>query len=222
MLTVPPGVVPTATAGLASLVEEQADRHVYRILLGGASEMTLRIPSEPAPTTDQPTVLLRESSVYNLSARGVDLATVWRLDVHSNLVRKIVLSLDPGLQLVSARLGETELPFLPLPDATAVGKQFSLELPDALAGSDRPLRLSAIGPLPADSNWVLPRIRASDFTWQEGTCTLLVHEPLAVSSLRTRDCRQTKYSVLPEPNRGESFEIQFFSSDSARRTRPGP
>ncbi len=67
LLTVPPDVVPTTTAGLASLVEEQTDRHVYRILLGGATEMTLRIPSPRAPTTDQSTVLLRESSVYNVS-----------------------------------------------------------------------------------------------------------------------------------------------------------
>ncbi len=130
-------------------------------------------------------------------------------------MRKIVLSLDPGLQLVSARLGETELPFAPLSEPDATRSQLSLELPDALAGSDRPLRLSAIGPLPAGPDWTLPRIRAGNFTWQEGTCTLLVHEPLTVRSLRMHDCRQTKYSVLPEPNRGESFEIQLFSDDSA-------
>ena len=177
--------------------------------------MTLRIPSERAPTTDQTTVLLRESSVYNVSARGLELATVWKLDVHSNQVRKIVLSLDPGLQLVSARLGETELPFAPVADANPVGSQLSLDLPDALAGSDRPLRCRRSARSPRARSGPCRRIRSSNFTWQKRTCTLLVHRPLAVRSLRTRDCRQTKYSVLPEPNRGESFEIQLFSDDSA-------
>ena len=68
LLTVPPGIVPTAGTGLASLVEEQAERHVYRLLLGGASELSLRLPLEPVAVPNQPKLLLRESAVYNLSA----------------------------------------------------------------------------------------------------------------------------------------------------------
>ena len=214
LLTVPPGVVPTVGSGLASFVEEQAERHVYRLLLGGASQVTLRLPRESAAATNQPTVLLRETAVYNLSPRGLDLAAVWKLDVHATPVRQLEMILDPGLQLVSARLGDSDIPFTALASDGQVPTRVTLELPDALAGSDRPLRLSAIGPLPAGPA-PLPRIRATNCTWQEGTCTVLVQDPLAVRRLTTRDCRQTKYSLLPEPNRGESFEIQWFSESSA-------
>ncbi|HVU86672.1 MAG TPA: hypothetical protein VHD36_05095 [Pirellulales bacterium] len=214
LLTVPPGVVPTAGSGVASLVEEQADRHVYRLLLGGASELSLRLPLQAAAVPGQPKVLMRESAVYNLSPRGVDLAAVWKLDVHSTPVHQLEVVLDPGLQLVLARLGESEVPFTTLAANGQESSRILLNLPDALSGSDRPLRLSAIGPLPAGKSAPLPRIRAADCTWQEGTCTVLVHEPLVAQRLATRDCRQTKYSSLPEPNRGESFEIQWFSATS--------
>ncbi|HEY4312397.1 MAG TPA: hypothetical protein VGN12_23310 [Pirellulales bacterium] len=216
LLTVPPGVVPTAGAGLTTLVEQQDTRHIYRILLGSAADVTLRIPDPATATSNQPSVLLRESSVYDLSMRGLDLVTVWKLDVHSTPVRQITLSLDPGLQLVSARLGETDVPFTTSADTGQTRTQVVLQLADALSGSDRPLRLSAIGTLPADNKpFSLPRIHATNVTWQEGTCTLLVHEPMEVRRLNPHDSRQTKYSLLPEPNRGESFEVQLFSDESA-------
>jgi hypothetical protein len=214
LLTVPPGVVPTVGSGLASFVEEQTERHVYRLLLGGADRVTLRLPRESAPGTNQPKVLLRETALYNLSPRGIDLAAVWKLDVHATPVRQLEIVLDPGLQLVAARLGDSDIPFRELARDGGAPSRVTLDLPDALAGSDRPLRLSAIGALPSGLA-PLPRIRATNCTWQEGTCTVSVQEPLVVRRLTTRDCRQTKYSLLPEPNRGESFEIQWFSEASA-------
>ncbi|MES1213716.1 MAG: hypothetical protein ABUL64_03940, partial [Singulisphaera sp.] len=215
LLTVAPGVVPTASSGLLSLVEHQDGRHVYRWLLGAAEETTLRIPIPAMPAARQPAILMRETTVYNISTRGLDVATTWKLDVPATPVRKLELSLDGGLQLVAARLGETEVPHTSSagerPDQTRV----VLDMPDALTGSDRPLRLSAIGALTPGAVQSLPRIHAESCTWQEGVCTVLIHEPFAVRQLLTHDCRQTKYSLLPEPNRGESFEFQLFSDRSA-------
>ena len=150
-----------------------------------------------------------ETCAYSLSPRGLDLSAAWKLDVQASPLRQLRVLLDPGLQFVSARLGESEIPFTTAGDESPAA--VVLELPEPLAGSDRSLRLAAIGPLSTGAAWRLPRIRASDVMWQEGTCTLLVHEPLVISRLVTDDCRQTKYSLLPEPNRGESFEVQLFS-----------
>ena len=124
---------------------------------------------------------------------------------------RLRLSLDPGLELVSARLGEVEVPFTVVRESDAAGSQATLELADPLTGSDRPLRLAAIAAVPAADSWKLPRIHTADGTWQEGTCTLLVHEPLVVDRLVTNQARQTKFSELPEPKVGESFDVQLFA-----------
>src|SRR5262249_46582491 len=160
---------------------------------------TIRLPAKTEQAANQPGVLLREQLVYDLSPRGLDLAATWKLDVRATSLSELELLLDPGLNLVSAQLGDADVPFstTPGPDhATGV----RLSPPEALAGSDRSLRLAAIASPSGEATWTLPRIRAPKAQWQEGTCTLLVREPLVVGRLTTRDCRQAKYSVLPEPN----------------------
>ncbi|HEY1598990.1 MAG TPA: hypothetical protein VGG64_05280 [Pirellulales bacterium] len=225
-LTVPQGIVPVASAGLVSQDRTEGDRQVYRILLGGQHTVTLRLTGEAAHAVSQPGATMREVSVYDFSTHGLDLATVWRLDARTAPLRRLTLSLDAGLQLVSARLGEVDVPFRIEPDSTEGATNVTLEPAEPLVGSDRPLRLAAIGPLVLDATRPLPRIRTADLGWQEGTSTLLVREPLVTRRLVTSDCRQTKYAVLPDPNRGESFEVQLFGEaavvqlDLSRQSAP--
>ena len=124
LLTVPPGVVPTATAGLASLVEEQADRHVYTILLGGASEMTLRTPR--ARLLRQPI----SPRCYCENPRSITCraAWTWRPSGGWTSIRiwcENCAFARSWTAVNACALGETELPFSPLPDATAVDAAFT-------------------------------------------------------------------------------------------------
>jgi len=227
LLTAPRGMVATMSEGLvlpdqpapppamgalpiAPQPAQPVAKDTYRILLGGKDSATLRVTPQAANAAAQPKATLRENVVYDISPRGVDVTATWKLDVQGPALRLLRVVLDPGLQLVSARLGETDITWSVGAHAEGDPSPLFLTLPEPFSGADRSLRLAAIGPLELNQARSLPRIRAVDAFWQEGTYTLLVREPLAVTSFHTTDCRQTKYSVLPEPNRGEAFDVQMF------------
>ncbi|HEY2837655.1 MAG TPA: hypothetical protein VGJ26_00790, partial [Pirellulales bacterium] len=196
-------IVPKPAAG--------APRDTMRILLGGKQTAMLRLTPPGANAAAQPRAVLRETVIYDVSPRGLDVTATWKLDVQGPPLRQMRVTLDPGLQLVSARLGEIDVPWSAGPRAEGEPTTLFLTLPEPFSGADRSLRLAAIGPLELEKACGLPRLRAVDAFWQEGTHTLLVREPLILTSLATTDCRQTKYSLLPEPNRGEAFDVQLFS-----------
>ena len=134
-------------------------------------------------------------SVYDFSTHGLDLATVWKLDVRTAPLRQVHLSLDGGLQLVSARPGRSRRS---LQGRAGWRRRQNRSHAHAHGTAHRfrsAIRLAAIGPLVLDTTRPLPRIRTHDIDWQEGTCTLLVREPLFARRLQTHDCRQTKYAA---------------------------
>jgi len=213
-LIVPTTAEPTRPAGPLPIVPQRTNvlpRETVRILLGGKQSAVLRLSPQGATADAQPHAVLRETVVYDVSPRGVDVTATWKLDVQGAPLKQLRVTLDPGLQLVSARLGETDVPWSAGPRADGEPTTLFLTLPEPLSGADRSLRLAAIGPLELGAQCGLPRMRAADAFWQEGTYTLLVREPLEVTTLQPTDCRQTKYSLLPDPNRGEAFELQLFS-----------
>jgi hypothetical protein len=213
-LIVPKAAEPTRPAGPLPIVPQRSNiipRETARILLGGKQSAVLRLSPQGATVDAQPRAVLREAVVYDVSPRGVDVTATWKLDVQGAPLKQLRVTLDPGLQLVSARLGETDVPWSAAPRADGEPTTLFLTLPEPLSGADRSLRLAAIGPLELGAPCGLPRLRAVDAFWQEGTYTLLVREPLEVTTLHPTDCRQTKYTLLPDPNRGEAFELQLFS-----------
>lgn len=213
-LIVPQAAAAAPPAGPLPIVPKRSDntlRDTMRILLSGKQATVLRLSPQGASADAQPRAVLRENVIYDVSPRGVDVTATWKLDVQGAPLRQLHVTLDPGLQLVSARLGETDVPWSAGPHADGEPTTLFLTLPEPISGADRSLRLAAIGSIELGSPCNLPRIRAADAFWQEGTHTLIVREPLEVTSLKPTDCRQTKYTLLPDPNRGEAFELQLFS-----------
>ena len=83
----------------------------WHIELGGRRWLRLRIlPAGMAAHRPQ-LALLRESRTYDFSLRGVEVSAQWRIQVLNEPLQQVTVALDPGLQLISARMGDVAIPW---------------------------------------------------------------------------------------------------------------
>jgi hypothetical protein len=190
----------------------------WQVECGGHSHVEVRVTATAAAEEPSQLTVLRQSSLYDFSLRGIDVSAQWTLDVRDQPLRQLVVALDPELQLVSARLGNRPLPW----SATAApghGANLTvLEMPEPIQGTGQTLRLAALAPLPSLSvgrSWRLPRIRLEGAFWQQGSATLLVPFPLLVEQFFPDGCRQSGTAPLPSPRLGESMQFECFSPDAS-------
>lgn len=187
----------------------------WRIELGGHDRVRLRIVPTAELALRRHQTRVRQSLVYDLTSHGLELSAQLRFDVSDEPLRQILVELDPGLRLVTARYGSVAVPWSPMaPAADRAGTRVVLELPEPLAGVGQTVRLGLLAPLQLDTPWRLPGIRAEGVFWQEGNATLVVASPLLLSHLTLLKSRQTKVSALAAPATGESLELQCFAPDA--------
>lgn len=211
----PAGFELTADRGVITRQTGERPNTVRWIVeLGGHHELRLRVTPEGASRDRRPLTLLRQATTYEISARGVNVVTQLRLDIHGEPLRRIAVDLDPALRLVAARYGEQEVPWSTTLLAESRLSRVTLQLPEAISGTSRVLQLSAIVPLTTGQRWRLPAMRPQGMSWQEGTATLLVPSGFVLEQLTTDGCRQSKVTALPAPAAGESIEVQYFRPDA--------
>ncbi len=144
----------------------------------------------------------------------MDLSAQWKIQVHNEPLEKISVLLDPGVQLVTARLGNTSLPWTIEPLTDNAGTRAVLSLPEPIQDTERILRLAALAPLTLDQSFRLPRMLPDGLFWQEGSTTLIVLDPLIIKQLMPIQCSQKAVGPLAEPRIGESLQFQNFSPDA--------
>jgi hypothetical protein len=214
-LDLPENLTPASDKGVVSGDKESANgRRRWRIDLGGNCRFHLRIAASGAANARPPLALLGESSVYEFLPRGIDLSAQWKIQIHDEPLEKIVVLLDPGLQLATALLGETALTWTIEPLSGDAGSRAVLSLGEPIKDAERILRLGALARLTLDRPCRLPRMKPEGLFWQEGGITLIVPDPLLVERLRPIGCSQTAVGPLAEPRAGESLQFQNFSSDA--------
>jgi len=162
----------------------------WRIELGIASEVTLRVARLEVLAERERLVLVRQTLNYDLSATGLELGAEFDLDVHHQPLKRVEFVVEPGLQLAAARYGETPLDWSVVRGDES-GSRVVIELPDPVLGEGRKLRLSARGELVRGTAWRLPALRPNGLFWQEGQATIRVLAPLTITQLATNRCRQT-------------------------------
>ena len=182
--------------------------------LGGHDRFQMRVA--PPGTSHQRRQLasLQEQRTYDCSLRGVEVSVQWKLQSPNEPLQQITAILDPGLQLVSARLGETAIPWSAAHAADGSGTRVTLRLPDAIRGTQRTVRLGAIGRPTLGRPWRLPRIRAENVLWQESNISLFMPEPLATDRIAATGCVQTGVGQLSAPRVGQSMQFQAFDPEA--------
>ena len=214
-LELPEGFTPGVRRGVV-VGSEPAGQQMRRwhIELGGNHRFLVRILPAGSSGRRPQLALLRQSTTYDFSLRGLEVSAHWRLQVHNQPLHQVTVLLDPGLQLVSARYGDASLPWSAAPLADGQGTRVVFALPEPIRDDERVLRLSAVGPSVLDRPWRLPRIRAEGLFWQEGTITLLTPEPLLINRIVPVGCGQTGTGPLSAPRAGEALQFQAFQPDA--------
>ena len=214
LLELPKRFVPAIDRGLI-LGGEPAGAGVnrWRIELGGQNRFRLHLASAGVPHRRQ-LVLLRESRTYDCSLRGVEVAAQWKLEIHNEPLERIVVLLDPELQLVSARYGDSPILWSAGPAAAGGPTRITLRFPEAIPQGEHVIRLGALGRPVLDRAWRLPRIRPEGLAWQEGNIALLVSEPLRANRVVPLECGQTGAGPLSAPRAGQSMQFQSFGADA--------
>jgi len=186
----------------------------WRIELGGRHHFHLRAVPPGAVQQRTQLALVKESLIYNLSLRGVDVSADLKFEVHNEPLSQVTVALDPGLHLVSAKYGDAAVPWSVVSPGDGQETTVVLTLPEPIQDSGRVLRLGAIAPLLLDRPWRLPRIRPQQVFWQEGDATLSVPVPLVLKQLSPLGSRQSKIEPLAAPRVGESAQFQYYDVDA--------
>ena len=189
-------------------------RRRWQIELGGHHSLKLHVAPPERPDASRTSARVRHSLVYDFSERGVEVSAQLLLDAHREPLRRLSLTLDPELQLVTALCGERSVPWSVTSDGPDQATQVVLEFPEPIQGMGQKLQLGALAPLVMGRPWRLPRIRPAGVFWEEGNATLLVPAPLLIEQLVPIRCRQSRTGPLPAPRSGESMELQYVAADA--------
>ncbi len=220
-LTLPTGLAPVVGTGIVVPVEEPAatssQSRRWQIELGGQTNAVLRILKEELVEKPHSLTLVRQSSTYEFSSRGTQLAVEWKLDILGDPIREIPLWIDAPLEVVTARCGDIQIPWIdaqrsPARSTGAKRRRIVLQFAEPLRGKGRSVRLAAMAPLPTSRSLPGVQLASEAIFWQEGTASLLVSAPLEIRDLKLGGCRQTKAEPLAAPLAGEAIVLQYFQA----------
>ena len=181
--------------------------------LPGQSQLQLRIVSESIDSSEGLN-LIKQNQAFEFRIDRIQLEQELALNVYGTPLKQIVLSVDDGIKLVEASLGDQPIEWSEQGDAELSGKQIVLQLPEPVIGNDRIVRLRAIAEPVYEEMWRIPRIIPEGFSWQEGITTLLVADPLVVEQMVLSGCQQLRAGEVPGSNGSEIYEIQDHGPDA--------
>jgi hypothetical protein len=214
-LELPLGLTPSLDRGLlvtSGPAGEELRRWEFE--LGGHDRFHLRILQSGAAGQPRRLALVRQSMVYDLSLRGVEVSAQLKLEAYDQPLRQVTVAMDPQLQLVTALCGEAAAPWSVVSPPGAAMKRILLTLPAPIRDGGGVLRLRGLAPLLVGEPWRLPRIYPQGMFWQEGKATLLVPAPLLTEQLLPVGCRQSGIGPLPAPQSGEAAQFEYFAPDA--------
>jgi len=213
VLDLPVDMVPRCPHGITLQEGTAADksRRRWLIRLGAQNVTTLVIAPASATTPSDRLTLVRQSSNYRVSSRGVTLETRLTLDIHDHAIHRIVVASDPALRIVEARYGTSDVPWVEVVDPKTQQRRVELHPTEPIQGTDRVVTLRAMAPLPEkfQQPWTLPRLRPQGMSWQEGRATVAVLAPLSLLTIEPTGGRLTPSLSV------DSVSLEFFQLNAA-------
>lgn len=185
----------------------------WQLELGGHRRFRLHLTEATATENDAQLALVRQSLTCDFSPQGVEVSARLKLEAYRGPLTEVALALDAPLQLVSARLGDTPVPWSVGPPENGIIRAV-LVLPEPLRDGTAILRVKAVAPLLAGRPWKLPRIMPQGLFWQEGNITLLVPHPLVIEQIEPVGCRQSAFDPLSATLAGESAQFECLSPEA--------
>jgi hypothetical protein len=161
----------------------------WQIDLGGQSRVRLAVSPAggPAPSSR---IEVRQTSVYDFSPHGVDVAVQLGLEIPTQPLKKLVVTLDRGLELLSARHGDRVLEWAVMPGDAQHSARVELAFAEPVQGS-QVVWINALTPLSTDRPWRLPRVRVQGVYWRQGTANVSRASGRSPRRARANRCKWT-------------------------------
>ncbi|MES2794166.1 MAG: hypothetical protein V4719_31420 [Planctomycetota bacterium] len=217
-LKVPSGAMVTAQGHSVAAGAAQDGITPWTIVVAPNAECRVVIHQPQTAGAATPLILVQHDALYLLRQEGLRFRTNLRLEVTQAAVREIPIWVDPELEIFSITYGNE----IPLPwQTTAVdGRQRLLvQLPDALLGAGRVLKLSGVSPLKTDVDWKLPNVVVAGSALVEGQTVLQLTPPLQLQDLSTTGFRQIGAETTP--SRDDVLTFKQFRADGVLSVKLG-
>ena len=181
MLDLPKEMSPVAENIVAAREEVSGEFARWRLEAGGRNRFPLRIVPTRDLDPNRKVNQVRQATTYDVSLSGVNISSQMTLDIPDIPVRRMVLELDPGVRLISARCGETSLSWTNVPPPAQGRRPWAvLEFPEPIRGTGRIVRVGAMASAEVGCVWRLPRLEPREMFWQDGAVAIQVPAPLFV------------------------------------------
>lgn len=172
----------------------------------GPHPLTIRFT--PRSANANPLIVMRPKVTYELGTRGLDLLWEGRWEQFDRAPEKVLLQIDPALQVQDVTWGEQTLPYKLGTALPSGALPLEIAIPQRASTSSPTLRINACAPVITDQLASLPQIRAPNMIMQDGSWNILALSPYRIDQLETRDCRVTQTEKLTMPLQGEALNLQ--------------
>ncbi len=221
MLDLPEGMQPRIESGVVlestprpsdDKTAEKPRRH-WVIALTHSPATSLRIvsadrkPSKPASQT-----VLHEDVRYRIGPRGLEMTTIWKLEIPADQKRELTVAVPPGLQLSSIKADAGVVTWRLIRDSSSPTDTAVVDLPKSDASKPLQITFNAWQPLVLDAPWRLPRLRPEGVFWSSGEFELSVAAAHELGHVNLTDCVETSVGQLNASE--ESPETHSFAAYS--------
>jgi hypothetical protein len=178
----------------------------WRVELGTRTNCRLMVAEKTDAPRAEPVVLVRQDVKYVVRAGGllIDRADFY-LEAFEAPVRDLTFTVPAEMEIYGITYGtETTLAW----NRTRSGDvhELSIQLPDPLLGSGRPIRIRGNAPLKLHQAWTLPSITLRDAKFLSGKIAVGILPPFELRAFRAPGCRQQE----PETSDGRSLAFHQY------------
>ena len=182
--------------------------------MGAAPNVNLRFVAAGGASLEQDSdVTLRDEVAYQLTERGIDIATTLHCDQLAASFRELVVPLRAGVQFISAHAEDSELTCAHC-RPRANWRIDRCHRPAAIVQRAKPANHDALRwhPLVTAAPIWLPKLRPKGLFWTGGSIELFVAPGLELQRLVPLDCLQT--DVASSAVAGSGAETHWFTAFS--------
>lgn len=185
----------------------------WKFRLPAAAEHRVRIQRADSAGADQASLpLVAVAEDYRLSADGLDYEAEWRIEPRGPL-DEMQFEIPGEMEIIEVHADREPSTWQ---RATAIEGAHAgrAVVPLSATAGPHTVRIKAAAPLTLDQPWTLPRIKAADAFWTEGTAALLVDAALELSGVATRNASLVNVLGVGAASAGEAYRVQQYSADA--------
>jgi hypothetical protein len=187
-----------------TVVAGKKERSIWQA--AGPHPLTIRLT--PRTVNANPLIVMRPKVTYELGTRGLDLLWEGRWEQFDRAPEKILLQIDPALQVQDVMWGEQTLPFKLGTALPSGALPLEIAIPQRASTTSPTLRIQACAPVVTDQLASLPQIRTPNVIMQDGSWNILALSPYRIDQIETRECRVTQSEKLTTPLQGDALKLQ--------------